>query len=643
MRLPAKPSAVLAFVPTRVTGANNPRSRSVFNLNSWILVAVFALVLSSGMVSPVSPAGPVQYTRALVLTPLPSQLPTNSSGQSTFPALAVSITDLQGNILVASNDTVVYLSSSQTAVLSVSPTVTIRAGMQYALANISTMATPGSSVVTAVAPGFESASATFKTSIARGYPTQLRVYPLPGSFPAGMISSGTYVVAVVDAAGLPARTIQATDVQVTSSDTSVMTLSGASIPLNDAVGYGTISTPGKLGTAAITVSASGLVSDTALVTVSNVNGVANALSITSPAVSPPADGKTYNVLTVSLTNSSRPAVASSDVQVILTSSRTDIAVVPPSVVVRAGQSFVNVPITTTLASGSTIITASAPNFASSSAVVNTVSIPPTQLGVYLADDHGLISKTSNTLDMVVQLQDSAGIPAEARAPTSVIVSFSNSSLLQSPLTLTIPKGSDLVYTRVPLTVGTSGTFTAVSNGLASGSVSFSASALPISYSATAASLEIYSNQTTTVSFSIHYQGKPLSGVDLAWSSTGGTVSPAATVTDGTGISSTTFSPISTGVGIVTVTATSPLIGMINASSYITVTARPSSHPSGIVAMLLSFPYVLILVAAAAVAVVLVFLLIRRRRRASKEGAAIGEEEGAFSYLRPGTGLGLGAF
>ena len=579
----------------------------------------------------------------LALTAMPSQLPPNSSGRSTFPALVVSLTDLKGNILVASNDTVVYLSSSQSSVLSVESQVTIFAGKQYAIADVSTTATPGTSVVTAVAPGFESAAATFQTSIARGYPTALKIFPLPGGFPAGKQSSATYAVSVVDAVDLPARMTQSTKVNLASSDTSILAVGSAQIPVNGTVGYFSANATGTAGHAEITASASGVVSDSLLVNVAPPVGPAVNLALSAPPVGLPADGRTYNVVTVYLTdNKSFPVTTSSGVQVFLTSSRTDIATTPSVVTVPPGGSFVTIPVTTSGAPGSTYITATATNFISASVPLSTVSIPPTRLGIYLADNHALVSNTSDTLNMVIQLQDSTGAPAVARIPADVIVSFSNSSLTNTPMKLTIPKGSDLVYTSVHLAEGTSGTFTAISNGLLSGSAKFSASPLPVTFSIGAALQTISAGQSTAIYCSVLLQGKPVPGATLTWSTNLGSLSQSSTTTDGNGASSVTFVPSVAGVATITVTVSGAAIGTLNATLPIVVNPPPATPTPRLTQQLLSFPYVLILVGAAAAAVIVVFLFIRRRRKRSAEAeGALSEDEVAFSYFKTKPVLGSG--
>ncbi|MDG6976056.1 MAG: TOBE domain-containing protein, partial [Nitrososphaerota archaeon] len=254
----------------------------------------------------------------------------------------------------------------------------------------------------------------------------------------------------------------------------------------------------------------------------------------------PADGASYDSLTVSITdNASRPAVTKAPVAVFLTSSRPDLVSVQQAVTIPANSSFVTVPVSTSLAAGQAYITASAVNFTSSSLPVTTVSIPPTELGMYVADASGLITPTADALNFVVQLQDSQGLPAEARTSASVIVSFSNTTLLSSPIDLVIPRGTDLVYGSVPLARATEGTFTAISNGLFSASVQFAAAPLGVTASIGPSANTIYPNQTAYVYYSIQYQGHPAAGAALTWTATGGTIKPGSPTTDAAGTASVT--------------------------------------------------------------------------------------------------------
>lgn len=597
-----------------------------------ILVALFLLSLAARGYA-AAPAGSPRY---LSLSTLPPDLPTSSNGTSSYPALVVSVKDAQGDPVVLPNDTEVYLSSSS-PIIGVQPTVTIMAGEQYAVAEVATTETPGNATITAVAPGFQAASTSFTTSLPRGFPTQLEAFPLPGELLAGTPTTANVTVEVLDAAGLPARTIQSTPVQLTSSNTAVLVATGTTIPANQTLGFGSVSVNGgEGGVAYVTASASGFVSSTATVTVASVLGNPNTLQVAVPP-DLPADGKTYDVLTVSLTsNATRPAVSQTGTSVLLTSSAPNLVSVDVSgpVLIPAGQTFVAVPITTSASAGSAYITASSPNFVSSTVEVTTVSIPPTKLGVYLSDSRALFSPTADKLDLVVQLQDARGVPADARAAESVIVSFSNATLSKALVTLTVPKGSDLAYTAVPLNGATSGTFTAISNGLFSASAAFSSTLLGVTDSIGPDHQTIYPNETDPVYYSLQYQGLPLLGASLTWSAKGGTVSPETSTTGSTGAASATFTPTGIGIASVTVTAKDPVVGSVNSTTQIFVIALPpvKAPPSVLARIFGNKLYLGAVVGGAAAAVLVAVILLRRR------GGETVEDEGSLDM---GPALGEG--
>ena len=603
-----------------------PNHKMMRNTPSRTAIAMLVALFILSIVARGYAASPSDTYGYLSLTPLPSDLPTSANGTSSFPALVVSVNDAQGSPVVFPVNTEVYLSSSS-AVLFVQPTLNITAGEQYAIANVITTETPGNSTVTAVAPGFQAASVSFTTSLPRGFPTQLRIFPLPGELLAGTPTNANVAVEVLDAAGLPARTTQDAKVQLTSSDTSILEATGTTIPVNQTIGFGSISVNGQQsGVAFITASASGYVSATAAVTVAGVNDNPNTLQLTVPP-NLPADGKTYDVLTVSLAyNNTGPAVSQTGTSVILTSSRPDLVSIDVSgpVLIPAGQTFVTVPITTSAAAGSALITASSANFVSSTVNVTTVSIPPTKLGIYLADGHALFSPTADSLSIVVQLQDSRGIPADARTSQDVIVSFSNTTLSKALVTLTILKGADLAYATVPLNGATEGTFTAISNGLFAASTKFSSTILGVTYGLGPIHQTIYTNETDAVYYSLQYQGLPLAGASLTWSATGGTISPATSTTDSTGSASATFTPTGLGIAQITVTAKDPIVGSVNSTTQVFVVGPPvTPHPSILSRILSDKLYLGGIVGGAIAAVVVAVLFLRRRR-----GETV-EDEGSF--------------
>ena len=123
---------------------------------------------------------------------------------------------------VAAADVPVQLTSSSTAIATVNSTVIIGAGQSFTLAEVTTTISPGVANITAISPGFASASGGFVT--ARPAPSQLGFYAAPASAIQSLGPDGDTVVAVQlqDSASSPARANQDTQVVVTSSNGSVM-------------------------------------------------------------------------------------------------------------------------------------------------------------------------------------------------------------------------------------------------------------------------------------------------------------------------------------------------------------------------------------------------------------------------------------
>jgi hypothetical protein len=214
----------------------------------------------------------------------------------------------------------------------------------------------------------------------------------------------------------------------------------------------------------------------------------------------------------------------------------------------------------------------------------------------------------------VQLEDSQGDPALARRVTNVTITSSNSTLLAHVVGISIPEGSDYGLTQMPVTNAAAGTLTATSAGLISSTAQFSSSDLPFQATLSPASPSILSNETDSLSIAVSALGKPLPGVDVAWSASSGSVSPQTSTTDSTGATQAVFKP--SGKGPVTIVAdlSSPVFGQNNLTASVVVMPRtPGTDP--ILGMVLTLgPYV----AGAAAAAVLVFFFIRRRRRRGGE-------------------------
>ncbi len=153
-----------------------------------------------------------------------------------------------------------------------------------------------------------------------------------------------------------------------------------------------------------------------------------------------ADGSVYNCIFLQLQDSNgQPARALQDTAVSLTSQNTFIGTVDSSVTIPKNATFVSANFYATLAPGSTIITASATDYATVQATVITVTPVPSSIAIYgfpstLPADGGTYPA------IMVQLQDSSGLPQRA-PPNGVNVTLSCSENDVGTVTnVTIPYG-----------------------------------------------------------------------------------------------------------------------------------------------------------------------------------------------------------
>ncbi|MDG6948848.1 MAG: hypothetical protein JRM77_03100 [Nitrososphaerota archaeon] len=572
---------------------------------------------------------------------MPQTLPTSNGTR--FSAVVVTVIGSTGQPAVAMSNVIVYLASSDTSVLAVQSEVTIPAGHEYALANVTTTLAAGSSTVSALAPGYDGGSALFTTMVPRGYPTALELTALPQMATPG--STGKMAIMVVDQTGEPAQTAAATVVQITSSEPDAVGVltSKVTIPLGGIVGYGTFAAASVPGSAILTASSPGFNSGATEVT-NFVNASAQAdqfvsqqptLQISHILGDLPADGKTYSAMVVSLVNPAAnpcplsggvapptcPYMAPSPVTVLLTSSFPDVAEVPGSVIIPQGGTSAMVNLTTTVTAGFSNITASASDYIPASAKVTTAMMPQVKIGLYVSEPDVLVSQVEHSANVVVQLQDAFGFPVRARAPVSAVLSFSNSTITGFPMDVVVPTGADMVAVNVNLTAAATGTFGVISQGLAAATASFQATMAPISVELSSAHSSMYTNETSALQFTATYDNLPITGLSLSWTATGGSLSNSTTVTGATGTSSVVFKPSGTGVANITVSGNSAAVGPISKHMYIQVLQAQANAKPSILQLLMK--YIIYIVPAAGGGAALAFFLIRRRR---KGGSSSDEEE-----------------
>jgi len=593
------------------------------------VVAVLLLLALQLLPASAATSGVPGQAASIALTIIPPRLPADGG---VYPAAVVSLVDSNNIPTAALQNVTIFLTSSQTNIASVPNSVTILAGQEYAIANVTTTVTPGSAAITASAQGLGSPTPSEVTTvIPSGYPSKLLVLVSPSTFLAGAYV-GLVRVEVVDDAGLPSKAINSIPVLLSSSNASIASLSQSSlvIPGGSIFADGSFSTLDP-GSAVITATSTGYQSGQALVTDNPVNSClpsCNAFKLALRVVaggSPgtlPTDGLTYSVLEVGLqTSSGAPATSHSDTIVQLTSDQSNIASVPSLVTIPSGAISALATVTTSALAGVANVTATAAGLVPTTVQIKTVIPAPSKLQAYIAPASSAYSSNGNDPILVVQLQDSSGNPARARQDTSIIVTSSNSSLLSSFITLGIPKGSDYVFSYLHVKGVGMSELTASSQDLASSNdgLTIVPSPLVISLLLTSpSSVFIYDNQTATLTFSATFDGAPLQNINVTWGSSGGNVSPVNGNTGTSGSTSTIFTPGAFGAYNITATTSSPQTGTITKTYSMIVAQVPQKAPLTLAQQIIGYWYYIV----AAVAVVVVALVYLFRMRRKKQRAEI---------------------
>ncbi len=183
-----------------------------------------------------------------------------------------------------------------------------------------------------------------------------------------------------------------------------------------------------------------------------------------------ADNKTYNCIFVQLQDSSGlPARALQNTAISLSSSLTNIGTVDPLIIILNGTSYALASFNTTFSPGTTTISASATGYPTVQASVTTIGPIPYALAVY-GFPSTLPADNSSYNAIMVQLQDSSGIPAKAPKNGIPVTLFSSNTNVGTVNTsITIPEGQTYaIATFNTTTTNGQATITAVASGYTTG-------------------------------------------------------------------------------------------------------------------------------------------------------------------------------
>ncbi len=186
----------------------------------------------------------------------------------------------------------------------------------------------------------------------------------------------------------------------------------------------------------------------------------------------PADNNIYECIFVQLHDSnSRPARATQDTTVSLSSSLISVGDVDPTVTISKGSTFAIAKFYSTFTPGTTTIAATASGYGTVQTNLVTAAPVPSKIAIYgfppVVPADGIQHES-----LVVQLQDSSGNPAKAPLEgVTVTLTSSNSAVASVPASATISGGQTYTLSNVTSNGAGSATITAMTSGYSSATTS----------------------------------------------------------------------------------------------------------------------------------------------------------------------------
>jgi hypothetical protein len=419
---------------------------------------------------------------ALTLTESPPILPSDGG---TYQSLVLEFkNETSGLPFIPQNNVTIYMSSTNLQAGTVPTTVVFPAGSLFVHASFTTTSSPAITSVNAFATGYSTASAQVTTSLAEGIPTALEVFLNPSQIPPNEKFHSIVIVQAVDINGNPVKLGSALTVSLSSSTPEFGSVpSSLTIATGNSYGETTFSPTFVAGSTTITASAPGLRTGSNTMTTTGV--VAGRVVVSAAPSIIAANLPNSSVISIQLQDNrtQTPAVASSAVTVVVSSSNQTVVNPPLIVTIPAGLSYTSFMINGG-APGTATITASPQGYSSGSVLI-TVENPASSansLAVSFAPQILLPNNATYNGMVAVQLEHCVGntcTPATNTTATTVYTRSSNNATMQvSTRPLTINAGSNVGFTNITSTfLPGSAIVTAQGRSLSATSVSLASSGL----------------------------------------------------------------------------------------------------------------------------------------------------------------------
>jgi len=552
-----------------------------------------------------SPIGAPGVPAKVVVTLTPNKLHATPGWR--YYVIKVELQDLYGNPAYAPDWGMgISLSSSNPVVGDVTPkSVTIGAGVTYQVAHFGPTWTPGTTTISASAPGLMTGSAVMTTW--GRTPTKLKLFLAPNKTLADdQYYYNPVIVQLQDSAGNPALAPSGgIGVSLSSSVLGVGWVPrGFAIAEGWSHGVTWFHSTLVPGTTDITVVAAGLASSTATMTTVSpgVDPASKVVLWLAPTMLPALNrGEGYSVVAQIQDASGTPVKPATTRTVLFESTNLPVGTVsPPSVGITSPASHAYASFVSTWVPGSTTIWARSSGLTNSSRVMTTDGNKAQKLAVLLGPSKMFAHKLINWGYIVwVQPQDNAGNPARAPAgDISVGLSSSNPSVgTVSSGSLTINAGWEANYVAFSSTfVSGTTTITATAGGYGTGSaVMKTVAPRPNKLALDLAPSKLFADGKTYYRvvriLLLDSTGNPalapVGGISVSLTSSDlarGSVESSVTIAEGWFYTTAWFKSTST-PGTTTITATAMIGGVSKSASAPMTTVSPSVNPPAKVAVI----------------------------------------------------------
>ncbi len=488
----------------------------------------------------------------LVLSIVPPVLIADGTVQR---ALYVQLTNLDGNPMVAAEDTVVSLVPSNAVVVSVPSQIVVRSGESYEIVPLTTSSLTGSAVITAVSRGRVSASAEVTTVSAfdADAPVRLALHAVPSKMIEGNQRAGKLAVVLLDDEGRAVPADRPLAIVLTSSAPEV-----ARVPARVVIPAGTHFALADLtsvdtGSASIAAIRAGSVSEPLEVHVVAAGGEAAALimDVVPPTLTAGA-GAHEGLMIWAVDVDGNPApmpctrihMASSvpetlDLAPVLD---TECAGNPPYVLTSVDVGHTP---------GAAELSAAATGLLRASSLEAVQGRLPAQLRAHIAPAMPL-RLDSRPAIAVVEVLDHEGIPVTTHSGIPVTL-VGGVETLQDILVIPAGRGFAALNLPKPEDDGTV-SWWATSPGLTAAPLAGDYTSLPVSVEIQASERPLFPGDEMQIRVDVRSQGLPLSDARLTWSSTQGTLHNSSDRTDDSGTGLATYRAVSPDDGAIRVTA-----------------------------------------------------------------------------------------